>query len=63
MEITLESSDTEKTVMVPIVNDDIQEPQESFVVRLLVTQARVQLAQDSSTIIINDDDSKCDNPL
>ena len=59
MEITLEPSDTEKIVMVPIVNDDVQEPQESFLVRLRVTQTRVQLARDSSTITVTDDDSKC----
>ena len=56
--ITLEPSDDETTVTIPIMNDDVQEPQESFLVRLMALQTRVQLTQDSATVTITDDDSK-----
>ena len=50
-----------KTVLVPVLNDNLHEPTtESFLVRLSLPtgQTRVQLNQESATVRIEDDDGK-----
>lgn len=50
-----------KTVVVPVLNDNLHEPTtESFLVRLSLPtgQTRVQLNQESATVRIEDDDGK-----
>ena len=50
-----------KTIVVPVLNDNLHEPTpESFLVRLSLPagQTRVQLSQDTATVRIEDDDGK-----
>ena len=50
----------ELEVMIPVVNDNIHEPLESFSVALSLScnQSGVLLGQRLATVVINDDDSK-----
>lgn len=47
-------------MMIPVVNDNIHEPLESFSVALSLScnQSGVLLGQRLATVVINDDDSK-----
>jgi len=58
--LTFQPSETEKTVMVQIVNDDILESEEEFMAVLSIPSTpRVQLGGlNSASIVITDDDSK-----
>ena len=67
VDVMLNPNESEQSVTVPVLNDNVVEAQESFNVRLLITssQPRIQLGRDSATIVIEDDDSKylCMNVL
>ena len=60
-EICFPPGTSEKTVLVPVLNDNLHEPTtEAFLVRLSLPtgQTRVQLNQESATVRIEDDDGK-----
>ena len=59
-EICFPPGTSEQTVVVPILNDDIHEPTESFLVRLSLPagQTGVLLDQDPAPVTIEDDDGK-----
>ena len=60
-EICFPPGTSEKTVVVPVLNDNLHEPTiESFLVSLSLPtgQTRVQLNQDTATVRIEDDDGK-----
>ena len=59
-EICFPPGTSEQTVVVPILNDDIHEPTESFLARLSLPagQTGVLLNQDTTTVTIEDDDGK-----
>ena len=59
-EICFSPGTSEQTVVVPILNDDLHEPTESFLARLSLPagQAGVLLDPDTATVTIEDDDGK-----
>ena len=60
-EICFPPGTSEKAVIVPVLNDDLHEPNtESFLVRLSLPtgQTRVQLNQNTTTVSIEDEDGK-----
>ena len=62
-EICFPPGTSEKTVIVPVLNDDLHEPTtESFLVRLSLPtgQTTVQLNQSTATVRIEDDDGTQD---
>ena len=56
--LTLSPGDTEETIMVPIVNDDLFENDEMFTVVLSGTPAGVTLDPDVATVTIKDNDTR-----
>ena len=60
VDVMLNSDDSEQSITIPVLNDIVVESQEFFRVELTIasSQSRIQLGQDSATIVIEDDDSK-----
>ena len=58
MELTFNSGDTTQTVMIPIVGDNVVESTESFSVSLTTGDSAVNLNPQTTTVTIQDDDSK-----
>ena len=58
MELTFNSGDTNQTVTIPIVGDNVVESTESFSVSLTTGDSAVNLSPSTTTVTIQDDDSK-----
>ena len=58
LELTFNSGDTTHTVMIPIIGDTTVEDIESFVVSLTAGDSGVNLNPSTTTVTIQDDDSK-----
>ena len=56
--LTFNSGNTNQTVMVPIVGDNVEESTESFTVSLTSVDSAVILNPSITTVTIQDDDSK-----
>lgn len=50
------NSTTSQNILVPIVDDNEEEPTKSFEARLISTVPQVVIASDTATIILLDDD-------
>ena len=57
-ELTFNAENTNQTVMVPIIGDNVVEGTESFSVSLTTGDSAVMLIPQTTTVIIQDDDSK-----
>ena len=58
MDLTFNSGTTTQTVMIPIVGDNVVESTESFTVSLTSADSAVTLNPSTTTVTIQDDDSK-----
>ena len=58
MDLTFSSGNTNQTVMIPIVGDNVVESTESFSVSLMTGDSAVMLNPQTTTVTIQDDDSK-----
>ena len=58
MELTFSGGNTAQTVMIPIVGDNVVESTESFTVSLTTGDSAVMLNSSTTTVTIQDDDSK-----
>ena len=58
MDLTFNAENTNQTVMVPIIGDNEVEGAESFTVSLTTGDSAVILIPQTTTVIIQDDDSK-----
>ena len=58
MDLTFNSATTTKTVMIPIVGDNVVESTKSFTVSLTSVDSAVNLSPPTTTVTIQDDDSK-----
>ena len=59
MDLTFNSGDTNQTVMIPIVDDNVVESTESFTVSLTTGDtSAVTLSSSTTTVTIQDEDSK-----
>ena len=58
MDLTFNSGNTARTVMIPIVGDNVVESTESFTVSLTTGDSAVLLSPQTTTVTIQDDDSK-----
>lgn len=60
VEVVLNPNDSEQSISIPVLNDNVVETREFFRVELITTsqQSRIQLGQDSTTVVIEDDDSE-----
>ena len=58
MELTFNAGNTNQTVMIPIVGDNVVENTESFIVSLTTGDSAVNLNPQTTTVTIQDDDSK-----
>ena len=59
MDLTFNAGSTNQTVMIPITGDTVVESTESFTVSLTTGDSAVTLNPSTTTITIEDDDSKC----
>ena len=58
MDLTFNSGNTNQTVMIPIVGDNVVESTESFTVSLTSADSTVTLNPSTTTVTIQDDDGK-----
>ena len=58
MDLTFNAGNTNQTVMIPIVGDNVVESTESFSVSLMTGDNAVNLSPQTTTVTIQDDDSK-----
>ena len=58
MDLTFDNGNTARTVMIPIVGDNVVESTESFTVSLTTGDSAVMLNPQTTTVTIQDDDSK-----
>ena len=58
MDLTFNSRNTTQTVMIPILGDNVVESTESFTVSLTSADSAVTLNPSTTTVTIQDDDSK-----
>ena len=58
MELTFNAENTNQTVMISIIGDNVVEGTESFTVSLTTGDSAVMLIPQTTTVIIQDDDSK-----
>ena len=58
MDLTFNSGNTTQTMMIPIVGDNVVESTESFSVSLTSADNAVTLSPSTTTVTIQDDDSK-----
>ena len=58
MELTFNAGSTNQTVMIPILGDTVLESTESFTVSLTSGDSAVTLNPSTTTVTIQDDDSK-----
>jgi len=58
MDLTFNSGTTTQTVMIPIIGDNVVESTESFTVSLTTGDGAVNLSPQTTTVNIQDDDSK-----
>ena len=56
MDLTFNSGNTARTVMIPIVGDNVVESTESFTVSLTSADSAVTLSPSTTTVTIQDDD-------
>ena len=56
--LTFNADNTNRTVMIPIVGDNVVEGTESFTVSLMTGDGAVTLGPQTTTVTIQDDDSK-----
>ena len=58
MDLTFNSGNTNQTVMIPVVGDNVVESTESFTVSLTSADSAVMLNPSTTTVTIQDDDGK-----
>ena len=58
MNLTFNNGNTNQTVMIPIIGDNVVESTESFTVSLTTGDSAVNLSPQTTTVTIQDDDSK-----
>ena len=58
MDLTFDNGTTNQTVMIPIVGDNVVESTESFTVSLTSVDSAVNLNPSTTTVTIQNDDSK-----
>ena len=58
MVLTFNADNTNRTVMIPIVGDNVVEGTESFTVSLTTGDSAINLSPQTTTVTIQDDDSK-----
>ena len=58
MDLTFNADNTNQTVMIPIVGDNVVEGTESFTVSLTTGDNAINLSPQTTTVTIQDDDSK-----
>ena len=60
VEVVLNPNDSEQSITISVLNDNVVETREFFRVELITTssQSRILLGQDSTTVVIEDDDSE-----
>ena len=58
MDLTFNAGNTNQTVMIPILGDTVVEGTESFTVSLTSVDSAVTLSPSTTTVTIEDDDSK-----
>ena len=58
MDLTFNNGNTARTVMIPIIGDNVVESTESFTVSLTTGDSAVTLNPQTTTVNIQDDDSK-----
>ena len=56
--LTFNADNTNRTVMIPIVGDNVVEGTESFTVSLTTGDSAINLSPQTTTVTIQDDDSK-----